>query len=100
MRSDPTGQPLSTFAGYGGLQKKYFIKPLRATAVDIPTDKSNVIISLFPAGIRFWSRIMALFLSVFTRPVAEVNITEANRDKLEASWYRLPEYILGDMKQF
>lgn len=43
---------------------------------------------------------MALFLSVFTRPVAEVNITEANRDKLEASWYRLPEYILGDMKQF
>lgn len=59
-------------------KKKKFIKPFHATAVDIPTDKSNVIISLFPAGIRFWSRIMALFLSVFTRPVAEVNITEAN----------------------
>jgi len=78
-------QPVSTFTGSGGLQKKYFIKPLCATAVNISTDKSNVIISPFPDGIRFWSRIMALFLSVFTRPVAEVNITEASRDKLEAS---------------
>lgn len=66
-------------------KKKYFIKPVCATAVDVPTDKSNVIISLFPAGIRFWSRIMALFLNVFTHPVAEVNITEANWDTLEVS---------------
>lgn len=43
---------------------------------------------------------MALFLSVFTRPVAEVNITEANRDKLTAPWYSLLECMQGDMKQF
>jgi len=43
---------------------------------------------------------MALFLSVFTRPVAEVNITEANRDKLTASWYSSLECMQGDMKQF
>lgn len=79
LRSSYNRQLQHIFRGSGGLQKKkYFIKPFHATAVDIPTDKSNVIISLFPAGIRFWSRIMALFLSVFTRPVAEVNITEAN----------------------
>lgn len=43
---------------------------------------------------------MALFLSVFTRPVAEVNITEANRDKLEISWYSLLGCIQGDMMIF
>lgn len=43
---------------------------------------------------------MALFLSVFTRPVAEVNITEANRDKLEVSWYRLLGCIQGGMVIF
>lgn len=43
---------------------------------------------------------MALFLSVFTRPVAEVNITEANRDKLEISWYSLLGCIQGDMMVF
>lgn len=79
LRSSYNRQLQHICTGSGGLQKNpYFIKPFHATAVDIPTDKSNVIISLFPAGIRFWSRIMALFLSVFTRPVAEVNITEAN----------------------
>lgn len=43
---------------------------------------------------------MALFLSVFTRPVAEANITETNRDKLEVSWYSLLGCIQGDMMIF
>lgn len=98
FRLDPNRQPLNTFTGSGGLQKEYFIKPLRATAVDIPIDKSNIIISLFPDGIRFWSRIMALFLSAFIHHLAEVN--RSQQRQTGSTWYSFLGCIQRDMMIF